>query len=246
MDYGLSVTNDYGSVIISSSYKVLVFSERGLFQITSRYSDREGAGEVTFAKPVLTQEPPQVFVRHIKGRHNGLAVYTTLRGSAGNWTGFKVTSAAAGGDLQNHSMEYVTCKYSDKSSTDVYGLEVYDEQGKIAFTSSDRVVKYNKFTRNWRWQQFGGRSPLQVFHSDLAIDADDFISISSIDRGVSWYMDGVDYAGLRLLDGGKPVLAMTINAEVDQNQYGGYWYQGTNGTSFAIPVCKFPIEKYYN
>ena len=246
MDYGLSVTNDYGSVIISSSYKVLVFSERGLFQITSRYSDREGAGEVTFAKPVLTQEPPQVFVRHIKGKHNGLAVYTTLRGSAGNWTGFKVTSAAAGGDLQNHSMEYVTCKYSDKSSTDVYGLEVYDEQGKIAFTSSDRVVKYNKFTRNWRWQQFGGRSPLQVFHSDLAIDADDCISISSIDRGVSWYMDGVDYAGLRLLDGGKPVLAMTINAEVDQNQYGGYWYQGTNGTSFSIPVCKFPIEKYYN
>lgn len=246
MDYGLSVTNDYGSVIISSSYKVLVFSERGLFQITSRYSDREGAGEVTFAKPVLTQEPPQVFVRHIKGKHNGLAVYTTLRGSAGNWTGFKVTSAAAGGDLQNHSMEYVTCKYSDKSSTDVYGLEVYDEQVKLAFTSSDRVVKYNKFTRNWRWQQFGGRSPLQVFHSDLAIDADDFISISSIDRGVSWYMDGVDYAGLRLLDGGKPVLAMTINAEVDQNQYGGYWYQGTNGTSFSIPVCKFPIEKYYN
>lgn len=245
MDYGLSVTNDYGSVIISSSYKVLVFSERGLFQITSKYSDREGAGEVTFAKPVLTQEPPQVFVRHIKGRHNGLMVYTTLRGSAGNWTGFKVTSAAAGGDLQNHSMEYVTCKYSDKSSTDVYGLEVYDEQGKIAFTSSDRVVKYNKFTRNWRWQQFGGRSPLQVFHSDLAIDADDFISISSIDRGVSWYMDGVDYAGLRLLDGGKPVLAMIINT-VPDSYYEGWWYQGTNGTSFSIPVCKFPIGRYYN
>lgn len=245
MDFGLSVTNDYGSVIISSSYKVLVFSERGLFQITSRYSDREGVGEVTFAKPVLTQEPPQVFVRHIKGKHNGLSVYTTLRGSAGNWTGFKVTSAASGGDLQNHSMEHVICKYSDKPSTDVYGLEVYDEQGKIVFTSSDRVVKYNKFTRNWRWEQFGGRSPVQMFHSDLAIDADDFISISSIDRGVSWYMDGVDYAGLRLLDGGKPVLAMTINA-VPDSYYEGYWYQGTNGTSFSIPVCKFPIEKYYN
>ena len=246
MDYGLSVTNDYGSVIISSSYKVLVFSERGLFQITSKYSDGEGSGEVTFAKPVLTQEPPQVFVRYINGRHGALALYTTLRGAAGNWTGFKVTSAVAGGSAQqNYSMEHVICKYSDKPSTDVYGLEVYDEQGKIAFTSSDRIVKYNKFTRNWRWQQFNYPSLLQVFHSDLAIDADDFISISSIDRGVSWYMDGVDYAGLRLLDGGKPVLAMTINAVTD-SYYGGYWYQGTNGTSFSIPVCKFQIEKYYN
>lgn len=41
-DYGFSALNDSSSVIVSNKYKVMVFSERGQFSITSRYSDREG------------------------------------------------------------------------------------------------------------------------------------------------------------------------------------------------------------
>lgn len=65
---------------------------------------------------------------------------------------------------------------------------------------------------------------------------------SAIDRGVSWFADGADFVGLILLENNVP--SLKISAQVTG---GGYWYyQGTNGTCFGIPVCKFPPHRYYN
>ena len=247
MPAGLEVIKDSGSVLITSEYPVLVFSERQLFQITSRYSDGEGGAQVTFLKPIKTPAPPQVFFRYISGRQNGLAVFITLRGSAGNWTGFNVTSAVAGGNqTQNFAMECVVARFGSDVSQSGDGIEIYADDGTVSFSSKDSVVRYGKFTKKWRWQQFRVPRNLNRFHSDLPIDDDDFISVTSMDFGVSWFMDGADYAGLTLLEGGKRILSMTVNVQVDQNQYGGYWYQGTNNTLFSIPVCKFPIDRYHN
>ncbi|MDC3735397.1 hypothetical protein KDL27_06340 [Pseudomonas syringae pv. syringae] len=240
VDYGFSAVNGSSSVIISSKYKVLVFSERGQFSITSQYTDKEGFGSVVFTRPVLTQEPPQIFVRHISGSHPSLGVYTTMSGSPGNWTGFLVTSAVRpGGTLQNYSMEFVSCKFADQPSSQVYGMNIRDEGGRIVFSSSDKIVRYSKFAKGWTLQK---GDLVDIYNSNLTIDADDFVCISSIDRGVMWFADGVQFAGLTLLANGVPVLQ--INAQIAG---GGYWYyQGVNETSFAIPVCKFPVSRYYN
>lgn len=239
-EYGLSVTNNSGSVLISNEYRMLVFSERGSFKITSRYTDREGAGAVTFSKPIQTSEAPQVFLRHVRGVHSSLGVYITLAGGPGNWTGFTITSAVrAGGSLQDYDMEFVACKYSNQTSRELYGLELYDGDSKPIFASDDRVVTYSKFAKNWT-KTTG--STVETYTSDLAINSDDFISVSSIDRGVVWFAGGAGFVGITLLENNLPTLKITATVAG-----GGYWYyQGVNGTSLCIPVCKFPTNRYYN
>jgi hypothetical protein len=239
-EYGLSVTNNSGSVLISNDYRMLVFSERGNFNITSRYTDREGAGSVVFARPIQTSEAPQIFLRHVRGVHSSLGVYITLAGGPGNWTGFAVTSAVRNGSsLQDYDMEFVACKYSNQTSKDMYGLELYDGAAQPIFASDDRVVTYSKFAKNWTRAQ---GSTVYVFTSDLSIDGDDFVSVSSIDRGVMWFAGGAGFVGMTLLENNLPVLKITATVSG-----GGYWYyQGVNGTNFCIPVCKFPLTRYYN
>ncbi|BBP71111.1 hypothetical protein PHLH6_31150 [Pseudomonas sp. Seg1] len=238
-DFGLSVANDYGSVIISSDYKIMVFSERGTFKITSKYTDVEGNGSVMFNKPIRTQEPPQIFVRLVSGVHNDLSIYTGLFGGPGNWTGFLVVSAVRGNpNLQNYTLEYVSCMYSNLKSTSDYGLELFDYQGNTIYTSSDNVVKFSKFSKNWKLTQGDW---VDYYDSGLTIDADDFVSISSIDRGVNWFTGHAQYAGLTLLSDG--VRMLRINNNVAR---GDWYYQGTNNTCLAIPVCKFPASRYLN
>lgn len=240
VDYGFSALNDNSSVIVGSKYKVMVFSERGVFSIKSRFTDKEGQGAVVFVKPILTQEPPQIFVRHVSGVHSSLGVYTTMSGGPGNWTGFVITSAVRNGSsLQNYSMEYVSCKFADQPSPELYGINIRDENTRMVFSSADKVVRYSKFAKNWTIQK---GDTVDIYLSNVTIDADDFICVSSMDRGVMWFADGVNFAGLTLLENSQPVLK--INTQIAG---GGYWYyQGVNGTCFGIPVCKFPASRYYN
>lgn len=240
MSYGLSVTNNAGSVVISSEYKVMVFSERGQYRITSRYTNAVGSSSVVFAKPITTTEAPQLFSRHISGAHPSMSVYISLTGGPGNWTGFNLISAAlGGGTLQDFTMEYVVCKFSNVSSPERYGLQINDYQGSPIFSSTDRVVRYGKYTKSWT---FTNGSNVIFYNSNLAIDADDFICLSSFDRGVTWYIDRNNFAGLKILEGGAQVLKMNVNIG---NR--GIWYnEQDRPTFFVIPVCKFPISRYYN
>ncbi|WP_439851163.1 hypothetical protein ACTACG_07440 [Pseudomonas syringae] len=239
-EYGFSALNDNNSVIISSKYKVMVFSERGQLSIKSQATNKEGRGTVVFARPIQTQEPPQIFVRHVSGSHSILSVYTTMSGGPANWTGFLITSAVrSGSTLQNYSVEYVSCKFSDQPSPEIYGMNIKDENSRIVFSSADKIVRYSKLAKNWTVQK---GDVVDTYSSNLSIESDDFICVSSMDRGVMWFADGVQYAGLTILDNSLPVLKITA-----QVAGGGYWYwQGVNGTSFGIPVCKFPIDRYYN
>lgn len=238
--HGLAVVNNYGSILITNDYKIMVFSERGEFRIQSRYTDKEGSGSVTFSRVIRTDEPPQLFLRHVSGVHSKLGVYITLLGGPGNWTGFTVTSAVRFGDqLQNYLMEFVACKFADAPSEDRYGLNLFDESGRPLFSSSDKVVRYSKFAKEWTK---ASGSQVDIYSSGLAIEDDDFVCVSAIDRGVSWFADGANYVGLILLEDNRPALKLTA-----QRAGGGYWYyQGTNGTCFGIPVCKFPQGRYSN
>lgn len=204
MSYGISVVNDYGSIIVDSDYKVMVFSERGTFRITSKYTDKEGGGVVVFVRAILTQEPPQVFLRCVSGVHNNLGIYITMLGAAGAWTGFKITSAVRGGkSLQNYLVEYVSCKYADQPCATSYGMEIRNANGNIVFSSSDRIVKYGKFAKNWVLTSGIG---VDVYESGLVIDLDDFVCVSAMDRGVMWFGQHSNYAGMTILAGGVPVL----------------------------------------
>ncbi|OPA92413.1 hypothetical protein BFW87_17530 [Pseudomonas fluorescens] len=242
MSFGLSAVNGGGAVVIGSDSKVLVFSERGEFRIQSRYTDAPGYGVFYFAKPILTQEPPQVFLRIVTPSHISLSLYTTLLGAPGSWTGFKVTSGAMGGkSLQNHLMEFVSCKYSDHKSTSAYGMEIYEGDGNVSFSSSDRVVKYGRFTKSWTYSQ-----PSTFFNnwdSGIVMTPDEFVSVSSMDRGVSWFVNHAQYASLHIMTGN----VRKVEISVQRSTLGDSINVDNLGvTYFSIPICKFPIERYYN
>lgn len=242
MSFGLSAINGEGAVVISSDSKVLVFSERGEFRIQSRYTDAPGYGVFGFARPILTQEPPQVFLRIVAPSHPSLSLYTTLLGGPGNWTGFKVTSGAMGGkSLQNHLMEFVSCKYSDQKSKSAYGLEIYEDNAKVSFSSSDRVVRYGRFTKGWTYSQ-----PSTFFNnwdSGLVMTPDEFVSVSSMDRGVSWFINHAQYASLQLLSGNVRKIAISVQRSTLGDSIN---VDNLGVTFFSIPICTFPIERYYN
>lgn len=242
-DYGLAVTNDSGSVIISSEYKLLVFSERGTFRITSSNTDTPGYGSATFLKPVLSIEPPQIFVRYASGPSSNISIYIRVIGSAGNWTGFRVVAGAGGSVLKNDLIDFVVCKFSDRVSTDTYGMQLWDAAGNPIYTSSDTPVKYSRFTSTWSVRPVGDGTVLDIYRSGLTIESDDFISITSIDRGYNWFTRQYIFVSLSILASN----VRTCNILVQHDNRNGEWlYQGTRGTKASIPICKFPIEQYYN
>jgi hypothetical protein len=237
-DYGLSVTNNGGSVIISNLYKIMVFSERGSFRITSSFTDRGGQGSYVFARPIRTQEPPQLFFGNLSGLHAKVSVYITLIGGPGNWTGFVANSAASGGsNRQNTYVEFVACKYCDTANPNHYGMNQWDANGNILYSSEDRVVRYSKFAKNWT---FVSGNEVFTYRSNVALDAADFVCISAFDRGVTWFI-GFDFAGMTILDNGVPTLNITVNVPGGGNAYP----YGAN-TSFCVPVCKFPVDRFHN
>lgn len=238
-EHGFLAVNNQLSVVVSNIYKVLVFSERSVFTITSSKTDRNGYGSAVFTKAVRTVEAPQIFIRVASASHSTLGLYITIQGSPGAWTGFQVTSAARGGStLQNYTVEFVVCKFTDSYNSQVYGSEVRGENNEPVFSSADKVVKYSRFTKSWT--KVTG-TLVDEYRSGMVLDADDFVSISAFDRGVSWFIKGARYAGLTVYDNNAPSLTVFVTKETG----GGYWYyQGTNDTFLSIPICKFPASRY--
>ncbi|MEN5036733.1 hypothetical protein [Pseudomonas sp. TWI929] len=241
-EYGFQAVNDSGTVTITSTYKLLVFSERGTVRVTSAYIDRGGQGQATFTRPVLTQAPPQIFIRVQSASHSSLGVYATVLGAPGNWTGFIIDSAATGSSpLQNFTLEYVACKFADVLSGTGYGMEIRDANNSPVFSAADKVVRFSKFATVWTLSV--NQQTVRIFTPNVTIDLDDFICVSAMDRGVNWFTDNAQFAAFNIWANSAPNL--TLYAQLITA--GGYWYwQGTNSTQFTVPICKFPADRFTN
>lgn len=241
-EYGFQAVNDYSSITISSTYKIMVFSERGSVRITSQYTDRGGQGQVNFARPILTQEAPQLFVKVQTASHSSLGLYATILGGPGNWTGLMLNSAASGGNtLQSFTLEYVACKFADVIQNRGYGMDILDANGRPVFSTLDKVVRYNKFATSWTMTQDLPDS--RIFSPNVTVAADEFICVSAIDRGVNWFTANAQFAAFNVWGNWAPNLTLYCQRITAL----GYWYwQGMNNTQFTVPICKFPADRYNN
>lgn len=241
-DYGLKVLNDYGSVTVSSLNKVLVYSQRGQVRVISQFIDQPGYGAITFQKVIDTYEPPQLFVNWESGFHQSLNMYITFTGGPNNWTGFLLTSGVNGtAPLQNHLLNWVACVMVSTSAASGYGLNIYDEFGKPTYNSDARVVRYKKFTKSWRQVSGGGNGTIDTFFSDVPILASEYIMVTPFERGLNWMAGANRYVTVQIRAGGEPTCRILW-----QKQVGSDWYNnGMGGTYFSIPICEFPIDKYY-
>jgi|GEM_PF-1587622 len=240
-EFGLEATNNSNVVTISNNARLLVFSERGTVNVRSSYSDRPGYGTVTLAKPIRTTATPEIFVRVASFNRASVSVYFTFIGSPGNWTGFKITAAAAGvNNLIDHVLEYVACKYSDSPSAEDYGVEMYNENGsgEVIFNSTDAPALFDRFTKRWAHQSTS--NGVGRYTSGLPVAADDFIGVSGFDRGAVFF-GLADFAGVELISASARVLNITINHNPIYQLQDPSMGQAFN---FCMPVCKFPASVY--
>ena len=72
---------------------------------------------------------------------------------------------------------------------------------------------------------------------------DEFVSVSSMDRGVSWFINHAQYASLQLLSGNVRKIAISVQRSTLGDSIN---VDNLGVTFFSIPICTFPIERYYN
>lgn len=241
--FGLDVLNNANSTLISSNSRPMIFSERGFVSVTnSSVVDRPAYGSVVFSIPVLTQAPPCVFIRLDSSRHSSLSLYVIMTGVPFNWTGFIiVASAQGGGVLPLYVLEYVVTKNFDLGEATGYGLMLYNEYGVPIFRHDRKLVKYSKFTKKWTLTQTVPGYTFFTFSSNLTIDADDFIDVSSINRGiVHQAVVNKMFTSLSIYEGSQRVLKLQT-----QSAAGASNPQNIPAMNFCIPVCKFPSSVYY-
>lgn len=245
MSYGLQVTNNSNVVTVSNVYKPLIFHRRGTVNVASAFSDRPGYGTVTFPAAITTPEPPSLFLRHVSGVHSSMSIYYRWLGSSGNWTGFTVISGVSGGALQNHILEWVACKYTNTSVNSGYGMQLYNASGQPIYNTTERMVRFSRFTKAWSMSEL---SPGFITYTPIgiSIQGDDFVCVSSFDRGVVWHCAdrNTQYCGLSILDDGARTLRIRCQMNFPQGRI--YPNPQTDGLYFCMPICKFPASVYAN
>lgn len=244
--FGFEAINLGGSVIISPSNTHLAFVERGTISVLNNsVVDRPAVGSAAFMKPITSKEPPQVFVRLQSSRHSGLEAYMRIDGSPGNWTGFTMWASAFGGStLPLYVLEFCVCANVSSAPASGFGMSVFDADGKPVFSSTDKLVKFSKFTKKWSITISGaaGGYAYFTFTPDIQIESDDFINISSVNKGtVNQYLYQAMFHSIRLYRNNERLLNLVTQ--------GSYWYTvpgNVGNMRFCIPVCKFPAEIYHN
>ncbi len=132
MAYGLSVTNDAGTISLDSEYARLCVFHKGTYTAN--------AG-ITFQNVVTTQEPPLIFIRPY---NNGsfIQLGVSIGGSAGSWGGATVVSGGA------HSGEIFVAAFSSKPLSP-YGLRMWDSSGNQIFDSGAQAAVFTRALPNW-------------------------------------------------------------------------------------------------
>ncbi len=238
---GFEAVNDFDSITISDSHRVLVFAERGTFIATSSNSNTPGYATVTFGRPLTTPAVPELFIRLIDANRASVECYFRFLGGPGNWTGFVMTFAASSaGNLMRHTLEYVLCKFSDSPAISDYGMEFYDASGNgaVTFNSDDKIVRFNRFTKQWVF--LSAADIVMRYTSGIQMELDEFIGVASFDRGPVFFRG--DYVGLSLMQNNVRTLGMLINYATPN--YSNRGPGGITYFNFSMPICRFPADRY--
>lgn len=243
MSFGLSVFNDKGGEIVSTSVRPMFYEFRGTFKVTSQYSTGEGSGSIVFPRAITTQYRPYLFIRLVNWNRPTINILATFTGSPGNWTGANFRTGATTGinNLQNHDFEYVVCSLGNIPSPSGYGMAIFSEEGDVTFSSDRSLVTNARYTTTW--SIIGTGSVNLLMRANFQVEADDFIDVGitlapsmfSCSPSNQYFTVGVLYQGVRVVE-----LFMT-------DAGGGRIYDLSNDNLnriYCTPICKFPSDRY--
>lgn len=238
--FGFQAVNNSGSVTLNSDYPTLAYSGRGSVVVQNpSVVDRPAVGYFSFGAVRTQIAPPRIFVRFNSGRHASCLIYLAMNGSPGAWYGAWIYAGAqGGGTLPYYVIDYVICETASTTVNDNFGMVIYDSTGKPTYKTEDLPVKYNKFTRTWVSQVIN-QFNFTYYPAGIAIDNDDFIDISSMNRGpVFLNTSNVAYTGMYIFRGGARTCQLSVSLRVTGGNV------NPTGINFSIPICKFPSNIY--
>ncbi len=137
MSYGLRFKNNNDVVTLDSEFARLVVLESGTW-------DGLGQGvDVPFGSPVLTDEPPLVFVRPETA---DTLCFCTLSGGAGAWYGFSFKGIVG---VPTRGRWFVAAFKSVPTAT--YGMRLRDGSSKLLFDSATPAAQFTRSITSWQY-----------------------------------------------------------------------------------------------
>lgn len=137
MSYGLSVKNDASYVQIDSDNPRLCALYSGTYAASGHYGV-----EVVFPAPIVTAEPPCIFIQNSRTQPEVLYGVMSVRGSAGAWTGFYLEAANVTWRPQG---KWFAAVFASLSSAD-WGLRMWSADGSVIYDSGSTPVIVTKAT----------------------------------------------------------------------------------------------------
>lgn len=141
MSFGFKSLNDSSYVQIDADSPRLCLLGKG------SYTSSNYVASVTFPTAITTQEPPMVFIRPSTANSNELYRTMLLVGSAGNWTGFQITSTNI--NYQPAGDWFVAAFASRGDST--FGMRLYAADGSLAYDTGAYAVMVTAVLSTWTY-----------------------------------------------------------------------------------------------
>ena len=218
MSFGFKSVNDDFVLQIDSDTPVLSVIESGTYAPTGQENGM--ASYITFARPLLTQEPPLFFIRP---NGNTRTVFARPVGAPGNWTGFYLRGWSVN---YPQSGRWFAAVFTARATAS-FGMRLWAADGSMLFDSGCPLVNVTDIVRTWTysgredpggqlgevidWSRFQYAFPADVY---LLINSFSMYLIGSTSRGVwpisRWdFSAGYMYAGNQMLPSqGRPIANM--------------------------------------
>lgn len=176
MSFGFRSINDNSYVQIDAD------SPRMCLLYKGSYSSSSYVATVTFPAAITTQEPPLVFLRPGTANSNELYRSMILTGSAGNWTGFTVSSSNIN---YQPSGDWFAAAFASRGASN-FGLRLFGTDGALIYDSGAYSVVVTGVLPTWSYvgQVTAGASKYYKWVAGRALQANEYFLLNVFSLGV--------------------------------------------------------------
>lgn len=180
MTYGITVINDNSYLQIDSETPRLCAIHRGTYTAVGSRT-----ATITFPSPIVTVEPPCIFIRNSETRPGDLYDAITITGGSGNWTGF--TIRAANLDWRPTG-KWFAAVFAAAGVSD-YGMQIWSASGALIYDTGTVPVVVTKANQTWTYQgktTFPTLGAGYYFRNEAvgSLLSDEYFMVNPFSRGV--------------------------------------------------------------
>lgn len=169
--YGFLAINDDGYVQIDAETPRLSVACAGTYQGTSM------TVTVSFPQPITTSEPPCVFIRPSTTTGKELYYAMSILGTAGNWTGFRITSRNV--SFYPSGKWFAAVFAATTSAT--YGLRIWDGAQRRVYDTGSPPVVVTTVLQSWAYVGMASGTLANNYYWRIpyAVLEDEYVMINS-------------------------------------------------------------------